>query len=118
MYRYRAVEAGLILIAIWWGVVFSIMPKSSFANQMYSHMSTVMSEKSWAVSCLTLATIMLLGVVTDKKVVQAAGLLISSGFWIFVSASLWLSDHYTTGTSYAVWAILSTWSYVCLMRGE
>ena len=68
----------------------------------------------WAV--LFISFFLLYGVATDNKIIRSIGLLISIGFWTFVSVSLWLSDSATTGTSYFVWALMAAGLYLKLMK--
>ncbi|XKK29154.1 hypothetical protein HFP64_23910 [Bacillus sp. AC79A.1] len=60
--------------------------------------------------------LLIIWVATDNKIIRSIGLLISIGFWTFVSVSLWLSDSATTGTSYFVWALMAAGLYLKLMK--
>ncbi|AKE16163.1 TPA: hypothetical protein QC128_005111 [Bacillus cereus] len=113
--KYNLVEIGLISIALWWAVLL-LSPIATFKNSVYSTMEQVMPEQLWGMQCLFISFFLLYGVATDNKIIRSIGLLISIGFWTFVSVSLWLSDSATTGTSYFVWALMAAGLYLKLMK--
>jgi hypothetical protein len=113
--KLKMVELGLSLIAMWWGTLLAI-PSRTFDNSMYEGMANVMPEGLWSAQCFLIGTIIAFGMFTGNRTLRSMGLLLSIGFWTFVSVSLWLGDHLTTGTSYAVWAILAAWLYIHLIR--
>ncbi|MGQ0518078.1 hypothetical protein ACT453_51390, partial [Bacillus sp. D-CC] len=59
-------------------------------NSVYSTMEQVMPEQLWGMQCLFISFFLLYGVATDNKIIRSIGLLISIGFWTFVSVSLCL----------------------------
>lgn len=112
---FKIVETGLMGVALWWGVLL-ILPLKTFINPAYGTMAKLMPETGWAIQCLVIAVILAAGMITGIKIIRNIGLLLSIGFWTFVSVSLWLSDYATTSTSYLIWAILAAWLYIHLMK--
>ncbi|MGG3801260.1 hypothetical protein [Metabacillus fastidiosus] len=112
---FKMVETGMMLVALWWGVVLAL-PAHTFANPVYGAMSHLMPEKVWSALCIVIGLTIGIGMFLQQKLVQTIGLLASIGFWIFVAVALWLGDHFTTGTSYAVWAVLASWLYIHLIK--
>jgi hypothetical protein len=112
---FKIAETSLMLVALWWGVLL-IIPARTFSNPVYHAMESLMPESVWGIQCLFIGIVLLCGMVVRNKLLRNIGLLLSTGFWIFVSVSLWLGDHYTTGTSYAIWAIMAAWLYIHLIK--
>lgn len=108
---FRMVETGLALVSAWWGVVLAL-PQETFSNTVYTSMATLQPEMIWSIISLSISACITVGMFTDNKVLRSVGLLTSIGFWTFVSVSLWLGDHVTTGTSYFVWAIMAARLYI------
>lgn len=115
MRKWKMLETCLMLEVLWWGALLAI-PSQTFNNPVYNTMAKLMPEGLWSAQCFLIGSIIALGIISGNKLVRSFGLIYSTGFWIFVSVSLWLGDHVTTGTSYAVWAIMSAWLYIHLIR--
>lgn len=112
---FKIAETGLMGVALWWGVLL-LLPTKTFDNQVYNIMEGLMPETVWGMQCLIIGVILAIGIITGNKIARNIGLLLSIGFWTFVSVSLWMGDVATTGTSYIVWAVMAAWLYIHLIK--
>lgn len=111
----RIAEVGLMLVALWWGVVL-VFPEQTFHNPAYIEMLKVMPEVYWSIVSFSIGVILAVGLLKNSILIKGMGLILSVGFWTFVSVTFWLGDHHTTGTSYIIWSVMAFWSYIHLVK--
>lgn len=69
---FKIAETGLMGVALWWGVLLSL-PSKTFDNHVYNTMDSLLPESAWATVCLTIATILAVGMTTSKRIFRNVG---------------------------------------------
>jgi hypothetical protein len=114
--KFKALETGLACYALIWGMIV-IMPPQTFKNPLYSAFLSIAPENIWGIFALVVGTIQLGSMlICNHLLLRKLFLLIAAGFWYFVFTAFMMSEPFSTGATYLVTAILT--SYVFVKVGE
>ena len=112
---FTVVEWVVTYVSLGWAYVM-LTNDSIFSNSRNFEMLAEITRKEWVVGviCLCLALIKILGFALKKNRIRWVGLILSTIFWVFVSATFLLSaeglDFNTGFIAYSAISVMSLWT--------
>lgn len=115
--QVKAIEVAIIASLMWWAFILFIPLETFDSAPAYKAMANIAREEVWSIVFLIVALINLYGMICEDFKFRQAGLIISTGLWIFVATMFAISDIATTGTGiYFIVACLN--AFVVYKVGE
>lgn len=114
-YPATAVEWLVSYVSLGWGIVMLVNTEVFNRSENFSQLA-IIAGKEWTIGviCLILATIKVTGILSKQIKLRWIGLILSTVFWIFVSATFLLSSQgYQFNTGFIVYsaiAVMCLWT--------
>lgn len=115
-FHFLPIEVASTLMFFWWALILLVSTNTFSTSHSYDVMANLMPEWAWGLLCLHNGILQLVGMhkIDEKKHKhKKIGLLIATGFWIFVATMILLGNTATTGTgTYFLFGCLNGWVYL------